>query len=237
MYHVGICDDEPIFRAHLSEMTVKVLTELNIPHNLTLFQNIEELDSFLADPKNTLDLLLLDILMEGTNGMDFAVRQSETGRTPIPFLFVTSTLDFALEGYKVNSLDYLLKPVQEKTLKSALLRAWKKHEKQYILLSTPTQTFRLNPEEILYAEINDKILTIHTRNGETIQTFLSLNALTQKLPPHQFIQCHRSYLVSLSAIHSIWRYSVELINHEQIPVSKKNYMAVQEALIHWVENS
>lgn len=57
--------------------------------------------------------------------------------------------------------------------------------------------------------------------------------MLSKLPPQQFVRCYRSYIVSLSAISSIWRYGIELKNHETIPVSRMYYSAVQDALLNW----
>lgn len=129
MFHIGICDDDPVSLARLSQITDEILTEHGTPHRLISFRNIAALEEYLSSSSNTLDFLLLDILMEGKNGMDFATQQAQGELTEIPLLFVTSTMDYVLDAYHVNSLDYLLKPVQKDDLEAALLRIRKKFRK------------------------------------------------------------------------------------------------------------
>lgn len=234
MYHIGICDDEPVFIRHLEKMVREILSAFGISYRISTFASIPELENFLADSRASLDLLLLDILMDGKNGMDFARAQSASDKK-LPFIFITCTMDFALEGYEVDSLAYLVKPVQMEELKKALLKAWKKHQKQTLLLPYTGQTFTLPLNDLLYIEVQDKLLSIHMADGTVHQISAPLKTVLEKLPTEQFVRCHKSYVVSLPEISSIWRYSIELKNHEQVPVSKSCYTSVQEALIQWAE--
>lgn len=234
MYHIGICDDEPVFIRHLEKMVREILFAAGISYRISTFASIPELERFLEDSRASLDLLLLDILMDGKNGMDFARERRLPGRKP-PFIFITCTMDFALEGYLVDSIAYLVKPVKEDDLKRALLKAWKKHQKQALLLPCTGQTVSLPLNDLLYIEVHDKMLSIHMADGTIHQAAIPLKSVLEKLPPEQFIRCHKSYVVSLPEICSICRYSIELKNHDRIPVSKSCYAPVQEALIQWAE--
>lgn len=234
MYHIGICDDEPVFIKHLGKMVREILSSAGISCLISTFASITELENYLAHSRTSLDLLLLDILMDGKNGMDFARERSLSGRKP-PFIFITCTMDFALEGYHVDSLAYLVKPVKETELKKALLKAWKNHQKQTILLPCTGQTVSLSLNDLLYIEVHDKLLSIHMADGTIHQAAIPLKSILEKLPPEQFIRCHKSYVVSLPEICSICRYSIELKNHDRVPVSKSCYTPVQEALIQWAE--
>lgn len=233
MYHIGICDDEPIFIKHLEGMVREILSAAGISYRISTFANIPELECFLSDSSVSIDLLLLDILMDGKNGMDFAREQGLYRKTP--FIFITCTMDFALEGYQVDSLAYLVKPVKKDELKRALLKAWKKHRKQTILLPCSGQTASLPLNDLLYIEVHDKLLSVHMADGTIHQAAIPLNSILERLPPEQFVRCHKSYVVSLPEIYSICRYSIELKNHELIPVSKSCYTPVQEALMQWAE--
>lgn len=234
MYHIGICDDEPVFVKHLENMAGEILSAAGICYQIHTFASVPELENCLADGRTSIDLLLLDILMEGKNGMDFARGQSASDKK-LPFIFITSTMDFALEGYHVDSLAYLVKPVEKEELKRALLKAWKKHQKQTLLLPYTGQAFTLPLNDLIYIEVHDKLLSIHMADGTVHQVSVPLKAVLEKLPPEQFVRCHKSYVVSLPEICSIWRYSIELKNHEQVPVSKSYYTSVQEALMQWAE--
>lgn len=234
MYHIGICDDEPIFVSHLKALVNEILTSAGISHRFSLFFDIHELEAYLSDNRMPIDLLLLDILMEGKSGMDFAREQCQSDKK-LPFIFITSTMDFALEGYHVDSLAYLIKPVKKEELKKVLFKAWKAYRKQTVLLPCTGQTVSLPLNELLYIEILDKLLSIHMTDGAIYRAAIPLKSILEKLPPEQFIRCHKSYVVSLPEIYAIWRYSIELKNHEQIPVSKSRYMPMQEALMRWTE--
>lgn len=236
MYHIGICDDEPVFIEHLEKMVEKIMSAAGISYLISTFSGIPELENCLEDSRTPIDLLLLDILMAGKNGMDFAREQSLSCRMP-PFIFITCTMDFALEGYHVDSLAYLVKPVKEDELKKALLKAWKKYQKQTIVLTCTGQTVSLLLNDLLYIEVHDKLLSIHMADGTVHRAAVSLKSVLEKLPPEQFIRCHKSFVVSLPEICSICRYYIELKNHDRIPISKSCYTPVQEALIQWAEIS
>lgn len=100
-----------------------------------------------------------------------------------------------------------------------------------MVIDTPSQTISFQLDEVLYIDIYDKTLSVHMQNGSVLKVMTSLSSLLKKLPREQFIQCHRSYVVSLAAISSLRRYTVGLKNQETIPVSKKCYKDVQKALL------
>ena len=99
------------------------------------------------------------------------------------------------------------------------------------ILFSKTVSFRLG--EVLYLDIRDKELAVHTADGSVLNISVPLNSLLPKLPPEQFVRCYRSYIVSLPAVSSIWRYGIELKNGETIPLSRSYYAAVQNALMDW----
>lgn len=230
MYQIGICDDEPIFIKHIAGQIREILSAVNIPCAIHTFQSLQELQAHMH--RASLDLLILDILLEKENGMDFAKELRKIGND-ISIIFVTSSMDFVLDGYTVEPSGYLVKPVEPDRLAKTLLGAYKKYRNRQVVIETPTQTLCLNLKEILYLEIMDKKLSIHMLDGSVLEAQIPLNLLLKKLPQEQFVQCHRSYVVSLPAVRSIRRYMIELKNHENIPVSKRNYKSVQGALLLW----
>lgn len=140
-------------------------------------------------------------------------------------------MEFVLDGYTVEPLAYLLKPVERDKLTEALIRAYRKYKKNMMVIQTPSQTVRFQLNEVLYLEICDKTLHIHMSNGTILKAAAHLSSLLEKLPQEQFVQCHRSYVVSLPAVNSICRYAIELKNHETVPVSKTRYKEVHNALL------
>ena len=232
MYYIGICDDEPIFLQQVTALTQEILTGEGISFHIRTFRNTQMLEEYLQYPGNTLNLLLLDIIMEERSGIEYA-RQLRKQANEMPIVFITSTMDYALEGYKVDSTGYILKPVNREELRETLLRAYKKHQRQTVVLTSASHSISFQLDDILYLEVHDKELTIHTADGTVRNISMPLNSLISKLPSEQFVQCYRSYIVSLPAIISIWRYGIELKNHEKIPVSRNYYSTVQNALMNW----
>lgn len=232
MYYIGICDDEPIFLQQVTALTQEILVEEGIDFHIHTFSNTQMLESYLCSPGKMLDLLLLDIIMDKRNGIEYARQLREQG-SEIPIVFITSTMDYALEGYTVDSLGYILKPINRDELRKTLLRAYKKYQKQTIVLTSASRSVSFQVDDVLYLEIYDKQLTIHMADGNVLSIAVPLNSLISKLPASQFIQCYRSYIVSVPAIKSIWRYGIELKNHEKIPVSRSHYPVVQNALMDW----
>lgn len=232
MYYIGICDDEPIFLQQVTALTQQILTKEGIPFHIHTFKNTQMLEKYLQAPDNTLNLLLLDIIMDKRNGIEYA-RMLREQDDEIPIVFISSTMDYALEGYTVDSMGYILKPVKREELRETLLRACKKYQRQNVVLTSASHSVSFQIDDVLYLEVRDKELTIHTADGTVRNISMPLNSLISKLPSEQFVQCYRSYIVSLPAIISIWRYGIELKNHEKIPVSRNYYPAVQNALMNW----
>lgn len=238
MFQIGIYDDEPAFLEHSVKMINEILSAHGIPCCTHTFQDSHELSIFLSanescysQPKY-IDLLLLNVLPKKENGIQLAKSIRQSG-SQIPIIFISDTADFVFDCYEAEPLDYLLKPLDPDKLTNALLRAYQKYRQKNFLIHTVAQTIILRLDEVLYMEINNKTLSIYLSDGKVLKTTTNLRTLLQKLPSEQFVQCHRSYVVSLSAISSICRYTIELKNQERIPVSKKRYKDIQNALLVW----
>ena len=230
MYYIGICDSEPVFLRQMMAMTRKILTEERISFHIRTFHDTGTLEKYLHSPDRILNLLFLTVTMEKENGITYARRLREMGND-IPIVFISSTTDYALDGYSVDSIGYILKPVCKNDLQKTLLHAYQKHKKQTMVLTSASRAVSFQLDDVLYLEIQDKELAIHVNNG-ILNISVPLNSLISRLPPEQFVRCYRSYIVSLSAIRSVWRYGIELKNHEKIPVSRSYYPVVQNALIN-----
>ena len=254
-YRVAILDDEPEFARSLEVSVRQILTQAGIPHRISIYFDSAALladashssDSRLRtefgdDPEcvpHEFDCLLLDILMEGFNGMRLAGRLREAGcRAAI--IFITSTEDFALEGYRVEALRYLLKPVDLDSLKELLLSDYQRHfqGKDLSLRLDGEEYIRVSPEEILYVETILRKVCIHLltpENGEVLrQSPERLSQLEALLPPTQFICCRRGILVNLEHVCSIRRFELTLKNGSRIPVSRQSYDAVKKAYFRYL---
>ncbi|NCB92518.1 MAG: response regulator transcription factor [Clostridia bacterium] len=228
MFQIAICDDEPVFLRHAAATVSDIMGSHGFACNVLTFSNPETLLESLKH--NIPDVLLLDILFEKENGIQTA-RIIRARGLELPIIFITSSMDYVLDGYTVESVGYLIKPLDYKKMEEALLRVYMKLDKKTLLLQTGSNVVRFYPNDLLYAEVFDKTITLHMMDGHTMQATIPLSVLMDRLPSKQFIQCHRSYIASLKEISSIWRYGIELSSHQNIPVSKTFYKDVQQALL------
>ncbi|MDR1328418.1 MAG: LytTR family DNA-binding domain-containing protein [Oscillospiraceae bacterium] len=183
-------------------------------------------------PQGAAHILLLDIQMPDMDGMTLAKRLREAGdKTQI--VFITGFADWILEGYEVDALHYLLKPVDERKLFEVLDKALVRvaEEGRSIQLTADGAATRVPVGEIMYAEAFSHYVEIHTKSGG-IRVKMTLGALEEQLG-EGFFRCHRSYIAGLKYVRSVSRTSVILENEVTLPLSRKLYDAANEAFIQY----
>lgn len=233
MFCVACCDDNAPWLEQFAQQLSRLLRARGTPYRIYTYPNGEALMADLADPNNAMHLLFLDIMLAEEDGLALAARLRAV-RPRLPVVLMSSSAEFALSGYAVHPAHYLLKPISDEALGGALdycmsLRStpeplvfrWQKAEKV------------LPVGEILYVEVFDALLKVHTRTGTVYQTTGHLSQLELKLPPGQFFRCHKSYLVNLDYVEGIRRYSLLLTGGHTVPVSKQNYTAVKQAYLSY----
>lgn len=172
-----------------------------------------------------IDLIFLDIQMPDMTGMEF----SKTLSPDIKIIFTTAFKEYAFEGFKVNAIDYLLKPFNyQEFLKASnkalerlnLLNERKASENSnFIFVKSEYKQIRINLDEVLYFEgLKDYIKIWLTTQTKPILTLMSLKTLEHELSSDQFMRIHRSFIVALNKIESVERSQV-IINKERITVA------------------
>lgn len=203
------------------------------------FDNPLDAMEFLED--NSVQLLFLDIQMPDFTGINFAkVLDSE-----IKVIFTTAYEKFAVEGFKVEALDYLLKPISyEVFLKSSnrakqyfnLLSSSQENvkdspvsaSKDYLFIKADSQLKRIDYKNILYFEGLKDYIKLYIKNSKTPLVFhATLKAVEAKLPANRFMRTHRSYIVNLENITTIERYRI-IFGNKLIPISEKYKDAFDE---------
>jgi DNA-binding LytR/AlgR family response regulator len=178
--------------------------------------------------ENTLvDLMFVDINMPDLSGMDFV----KTLDNPPKIVFVTAYSEYALEGFRVDAIDYLLKPISYVDfLKSAnKVNTWfdahpKKSDevrsnKDFLFIKSDYKLLRINFDDIKYIEGMSEYIRIHLTNSKPVMTLLSLKAVEEILPSGRFMRVHRSYIVNLTKISVIERNRIIFDGNVYIPVS------------------
>ena len=156
------------------------------------YPSTEALDSSLQEGRGPFDLLLLDIQMAGINGMEFAKTLRDRG-DEVRILFITGAAEYALEGYQVNPIHYLLKPVNQRDLERVLVGDWERnHRSKTLLFRQGTKWVALAVEDILYIESLNRNVVVHTDKAQ--HTFsMTLTEVEAMVPGGGFAKCHNSF--------------------------------------------
>ncbi|WCO03158.1 LytR/AlgR family response regulator transcription factor [Psychroserpens ponticola] len=219
-----IVDDEPM-ALNLVESYVEKTPFLELKKKCS--NAIEAMEFLKTEP---VDLLFLDIQMPDLTGIEFSKMLPKETRV----IFTTAFDQYALEGFKVEALDYLLKPFDYAEFLSAANKAntWfelvkgKKQsivseEKEFLFVKSEYKQLRIKLADVLYFEgLKDYIKIWLKNNPKPILTLMSLKSLEEELPETQFMRVHRSFIVSLNNIDIIERSQI-IINEQRITVSEQ----------------
>jgi len=214
-------DDEPLATTLLADYITKTpFLEL-----AGTFDNPLDAIEFLQNEK--IDLILVDIQMPDLTGIEF-VRTFESNPKVI---FTTAYAQYAIEGFKLNATDYLLKPFSYEEFLKAVQKAYKLAElensaavtveanNQFLFLKSEYKIRRINFNDILYIEgLKDYIKVFVKGDPKPILSLNSIKSIEQKLPEERFMRVHRSFIVNLEQIDTIDRSRI-VFGKEYIPVS------------------
>jgi len=219
-----IVDDEPM-ALNLVESYVEKTPFLELKQKCS--SAIEAMEFIKEQP---VDLLFLDIQMPDLTGIEFSKMLPKETRV----IFTTAFDQYALEGFKVEALDYLLKPFDYAEFLAAANKAstWFKllkgkpqnevsEAKEFLFVKSEYKQLRIKLSDVLYFEgLKDYIKIWLKDNPKPILTLMSLKSLQEELPGTQFLRVHRSFIVSLKNIEVIERSQI-IINNQRITVSEQ----------------
>jgi len=217
-----LVDDEPLALDLLEGYVVKTPSLELAGRCSSAFQAMEMLD------KTEVDLIFLDIQMPGLSGLEFS-RSLKDGPKVI---FTTAFEQYALEGFKVDAMDYLLKPVSYPEFLNTVNKAkrWFEHFEKAAIPETRTSIFvkadykllQIDFNNILYIEgLKDYVKFCLEDNEKPVLSLMSMKSLEENLPESKFMRVHRSFIVNLDKIKTIERNRI-VFGKEYIPISE-NY--------------
>jgi DNA-binding LytR/AlgR family response regulator len=226
MIHCIAIDDEPLALQLIQEYCAKI-SFLKLEKTFT---NTDEAISFMQ--ANKIDLLFLDIQMPDITGIQFYKNLLEKP----PVIFTTAYKDFAVEGFNVDAVDYLLKPFEYDRFLKACYKA-----KEYIEFLS-SQEVQLNS---LFIKVNYEIMKVNLKDIDLIEalddyikiyikpnpvlTLMTLKSIQEKLPPRDFVRVHRSFIIPLAKIEKFSKSKVWIAGKE-IPIGS-SYNAVYDQLL------
>lgn len=220
-----ITDDEPVARKGLQGYVEKTdFLEL-----VAVCEDAVQLNTVLKQ-KHT-DLLFLDIEMPYVTGIDFL----KTTSSPPKVIFTTAYEKYALQGYELNVLDYLLKPISFDRFLKAANKAYDYFQSSaggspYLFAKTDNKLEKIVISEILFAEAMENYVAVYLP-GRKLIIHSTLKGLLENLPPAKFIQPHKSYIVNIDTIISIEGNILHVAGY-QVPVSKYQKEEVMEKILN-----
>ena len=232
MFKIAICDDEMTSLMINRALTEQVLEEEHIEYQITTFEDMYTMMKGVLDDNSDFDLLLSDILAVGMNGIEAAEEIRRLG-DKLPIVFISSTAEYALDGYRVNALRYLQKPVQIDKLREALLEAYSnigKKRTEYLSFQVADKFYKVNYDDIIYLESMGRDTYVVTKT-ESITVHAKFSDMENKLPSDRFVRCHRSYIINMSEVKDIARYRFLTKGGVEIPISQLQYAEVKQAFI------
>jgi DNA-binding LytR/AlgR family response regulator len=226
-----IIDDEPLARKGLKEYIADV-DYLQLAGD---FDNPLQATDMIS--KGGVQLLFLDIQMPKITGLDYF----KALKNPPPVIFTTAYPQYALEGFEVNALDYLVKPVSFDRFLKAAIKAKEFYEMReknvieaagasdYFFIKTDGKLVRIAFDEVLFAEAVQNYVTVHTVDKKYM-TYLTFKSVEEYLPADKFLKVHKSYIVAVSKIDSIEGNDIR-IGQRHIPISRTQKEEVMEKML------
>lgn len=238
---IAYCEDEPAQAELVRAMVIQWAESRNTVAEVILYESAEEFLFKNDTPVNdtfSFDIVFLDIAMRHMNGVALARAIREKDKR-LPIAFLTADKAFAIEGYEVHAVRYLLKPVMMEKLASLLdelLEAAKKDTQDTVCIAVGEKgaVRKLAESSICYIEVLGHYTQLHLNDGSTIRIKESLAVVAAMLHRKElFVKCHRSFVVNLAYVEKISRAECMLCDGTVLPVSRNSYQTLNERFIRY----
>lgn len=223
MVHCIIVDDEPVAR----EVLENLLGKIEHVHLVASCKNAVE--AFKAINSHAVDLVFLDINMPDISGLSFAKSVSRD----LKIIFTTAYREYAVDGFDLKAVDYLLKPISFDRLLQSVNKYFEEsssaatgysgeiqlEKEDSVFVRSDRKMVKVSFNEILFIESLSDYIKIHLEENKTLVTRETLSNIEARLPHHDFIRTHRSFIVALKRIETFSSETIGIGKHE-IPISR-----------------
>lgn len=228
---IAIVEDESCYAHQLQEYLKQYQKEFETDLEVEHYDNGM---NFMFHFKNQFDIILLDVIMPYLDGFETARRIRKTD-SEVVILFVTNQAQYAIRGYEVDAMDYILKPISYFAFSQRLKRAASKvsrKQRPYLMISYQSSTKKICIDSILYLESKGHNMVYHTVDGD-YTVFGGLKDVEQKLEQYHFLRCNKGYLVSLRHVDDVNDGFVH-IGNDRLLISRPRKAAFMQALTDYM---
>lgn len=232
MFKIAVCDDTEVERAQVTELVHRFFTDKGLPSHIDAYLSGKDL----LDSGETYDLYFLDVLMPCLNGIETAEALAKGDTRPV-VVFITSSLESAVEGYRVEAAGFVLKPLEETHFRETMERVVNRRlgTKSAVL---PVIHNRVNIdlplERLAWFENRLHRVYVTLTDGEVLSINQKLSQLQETLGRYtEFLRCHQSYLVNLSYVEKMEDSCFFMRDGEVIPISRNFYKQSKNAYYHY----
>lgn len=235
MIKIALCDDDRSILQQLSIYLDRYRVAKNREIEYFAFQSPLELLAEI-DRGKRFDLLFLDVLMPGENGIDTAaeIRKIDSA---IKIIFLTSSAEYAVQSYTVEAYFYQLKPIWEDAfvrLMDSVLAVCEKEQTDSLILRCKNGITRIELRQLEYCEVIHRTLFIHLTTGKVLESVGSLDDLSRQLSSYgNFLRPHRSFLINLDHVRTLSYQGILMSCMSEIPIPRGKYNDVKNAFLEY----
>lgn len=233
MIHIAICDDEKHMSDHIRTMASDFFRKKNREIQLRAFLSGEQLLNY----DGQIDILFLDIQMNGMDGMETA-RKLRDSKFRGFLIFITVLKEMVFQSFEVQAYDYLVKPVEEKQFEKTMERLYTSMQnasEDSLLVQKGYEGRIVREEEIIFCEIIDRKIYLNLTSGEVVDYYERIENLETKLGSH-FFRCHRSYLINLKHLKGYKNGTAYMDNGKEVPVSRLRSKEFSSVVLQYMKN-
>lgn len=238
MIKVAFCDDDLSVLNEISVLLDQYRVDRNKEIAYTAFNSPLELMAEIEKGMRV-DILFLDVIMPGENGIDVAKEIREYDNN-VKIIFLTSSAEFAVQSYTVGAYFYQLKPIWKESferLMDSVISECKKEQQSGLILRCKNGITRIELDKLEYCEVIGRTLLFHMDNGSVFERNGSLDELCEQLTQYKnFLRPHRSFLVNMDYIQNISYRAVSMSSLTEIPIPRGKYAEIKDIYLEYAFN-
>ena len=236
---IAACDDDVMFLQTLQEYLNQYGMEYNCKIDYQIFVNPLELVTQIEKGVQY-DVIFIDIVMPGIDGIQCA-KDIRAYDEYVKIIFLTGSVDFALESYAVRAYNYLIKPIKKENLFIVLNQLEKElanTKENILLIKSRSGIVKIPLSKLEYCEMVNRKIIFYMFDGKEYEGNMRMNDLEEKLKPFgMFLRSHRSFLVNMDYIQTLTMQNIIMDSDTKIPIPKKKYIQIKQVYMEYIFHS